>query len=49
MPDCLQVKKDEEQCYTELRDLMSRSAGFTSPGALLCPPPVIVTLAALYL
>ena len=30
LPDCLQVKKDEEQCYTELRDLMSRSAGCTS-------------------
>ena len=46
-PDCLQVKKDEEQCYTELRDLMSRSAGCTSPRALLCLPIVSLALESL--
>ena len=44
---CLQANKDEEQCYTELRDLMSRSAGFTLPGALLCLQIVVVTLQSL--
>ena len=47
MPECLQVKKDEEQCYTELRDLLSRSAGLTSPGALLCLLTIVVPLQSL--